>query len=162
MEENKKKSTIIAYFDRVIVNTLSGEIYPTNYFDMRVNFNVLKALKEYSPNRIVVFANRTVIHSGKKINNREFWSKINFVRAGISNYFRMSHKEVSVYALYSIAHEWKLDLNSNSAYFTEGIENFIPEDTLFIGPDDVTGKDFCEEIGITFINIKEFFDTYGN
>ena len=140
MEEINKKSTIIAYFDKVIVNTLSGELYPTNYFDMRVNFNVLKALREYSPNRIVVFANRTIIHSGKKINNREFWAKINFVKTGISNYFRMSHKEIPVYALYSIAHDWKLDLNQDSAYFTEGIENFIPEDTLFIGPDETTGR----------------------
>ena len=162
MENNNKKKTIIAYLDRVVINTLSGENYPTNFFDMRINFSVLKALKEYSPERIILFANRTIIHSGNKVNNREFWSKITFIKSGISNYMRLSRKEIKIEALYSIAHDWILGLDPDSDSFLSAIPGFISENTLFIGPDDLTGKDFCENNNIEFITVKNFLNNYGN
>ncbi len=160
--EINKKTTIIAYLDRVVINTLSGENYPTNYFDMRINFPVLKALKEYSPERIILFANRTIIHSGTKINNREFWGKITFIKSGVSNYMRLSRKDIKIEALYSIAHDWILGLDSESENFLSAISEFNNDKTLFIGPDDLTGKDFCENNNIEFITVKNFLNNYGN
>lgn len=154
----EKFNTVIAYFDRVVVNTLSGELYPTNFFDMRINFSLLKSLRDYEPNRLIIFANRSIIHSGKKINNREFWSKMNFLKSGISNYFRISKKNISITSLYSIAVDWRLGLSPDSDLFISAIPNFDPKDTLFIGPPDGIGEDFCREQGITFINIKKFVE----
>ena len=156
MSDNKPK-TIIAYLDKVVINTLSGEQYPTNFFDMRVNFAFLKSLGDYSPDRLVLFANRTIIHKGTKISNPEFWSKINFIRAGISNFMRLKHKPIPIHILYSIAQEWKLGLDKNSDDFIKAIPNFDPSDTLFIGTEDKTGEEFCKEFNLKFITINQFY-----
>lgn len=157
MMEKKKYNLVIAYLDRVIVNTLSGELWPTNFFDMKVNFSALRGIRDYEPERLVIFANRTIIHTGKKINNPEFWSKMNFLKAGISNYFRISKKNISVSTSYSIAIDWKLGLTGESDFF-DSIPGFDPSDTLFIGPVDETGKEYIEEKGITYITIKKFLE----
>lgn len=154
---DKKLKTIIAHLDKVVINTLSGEQYPTNFFDMRVNFAFLKSLGEYVPDRLILFANRTIIHSGTKIINSEFWSKINFIKAGISNYMRLKGKSIPIQALFSIAHSWRLGLEKDSEIFIEAIPNFDPSDTLFIGPEDKTGEDFCKEFNIKFITINQFY-----
>lgn len=155
--EEIKFKTIIAYLDRVVINTLSGEIYPTNYFDMRMNFSFLKTVKDYSPDRLILFVNRTIIKTGKKISNQEFWSKMNFIKTGIQNYFRVNHKSIEVKSYYSIAYDWKLGFEQDSAeLFIDAIPNFKAEETLFIGPNDGIGEDFCKENNITFITLGEF------
>lgn len=155
--EEIKFKTIIAYLDRVVINTLSGEIYPTNYFDMRMNFSFLKTIKEYSPDRLILFVNRTIIKTGKKISNQEFWSKMNFIKTGIQNYFRVNHKSIEVKSYYSMAYDWKLGFEQDTAeIFIKAIPNFKVEETLFIGPNDGIGEDFCKENNITFITLGDF------
>ena len=157
MEKDNKFRTIIAYLDRVVINTLSGETYPTNYFDMRMNFPFLKSIKEYSPDRLILFVNRTIIKTGKKISDHEFWSKMNFIKTGIQNYFRVNHKSIEVKSYYSIAFDWKLGFDQETSEpFIKAIPDFNPENTLFIGPNDGIGKDFCKDNNITFITIGEF------
>ena len=153
----KKYSTIIAYLDRVVINTLSGEIYPTNYFDMKMNFGFLKTLRDYSPDRLVLFVNRTIIRTGKKITNSEFWSKLNFIKTGIKNYFRLGGKEITIIPLYSIAYDWKLGFDEETAEtFINAIPRFNLDDTLFIGPNDNYGEEFCKENNIKFITVEKF------
>ena len=160
MMEKKKHKTIIAYLDRVVINTLSGELYPTNYFDMKMNFGFLKALKDYSPDRLVLFVNRTIIKTGRKISNPEFWSKLNFIKTGIQNYIRLASGNkinLPIISLYSIAYDWKLGLNQDTAEdFISSIPDFCREDTLFIIPNDGYGEDFCKEHNIEFITIEKF------
>ena len=157
MENKDKFKTIIAYLDRVVINTLSGETYPTNYFDMRINFSFLKSIKDYSPDRLILFVNRTIIKTGKKISDHEFWSKMNFIKTGIQNYFRVNQKSIEVNSYYSIAYDWKLGFNSEtSELFINFIPNFKAEETLFIGPNDGVGQDFCNENNIKFKKIGDF------
>ena len=153
----KKYKTLIAYLDRVVINTLSGELYPTNYFDMKMNFGFLKTLRDYSPERLVLFVNRTIIKTGRKISNPEFWAKLNFIKTGIKNYFRLSGKDIKIISLYSIAHDWKLGLDEEtSEIFIKAIPGLNLEDTLFIGPNDNYGEDFCRENSIEFITLEKF------
>lgn len=156
----KKHKTLIAYLDRVVINTLSGELYPTNYFDMKMNFGFLKALKDYSPDRLVLFVNRTIIKTGRKISNPEFWSKLNFIKTGIRNYIRIStgnKMNLPIISLYSIAYDWKLGLDQEtSEIFINSIPDFKLDDTLFIIPNDGYGEDFCKEHNIEFITIEKF------
>lgn len=156
----KKHKTLIAYLDRVVINTLSGELYPTNYFDMKMNFGFLKALKDYSPDRLVLFVNRTIIKTGRKISNPEFWSKLNYIKTGIQNYIRISTGNkinLPIISLYSIAHDWKLGLDQEtSEVFINSIPCFKPDDSLFIIPNDGYGEDFCKEHNIEFITIEKF------
>ena len=156
----KKHKTLIAYLDRVVINTLSGELYPTNYFDMKMNFGFLKALKDYSPDCLVLFVNRTIIKTGRKISNPEFWSKLNFIKTGIQNYIRIStgnKVNLPIISLYSIAYDWKLGLDQETSEdFINSIPDFNSEDTLFIIPNDGYGEDFCKEHKIEFITIEKF------
>ena len=158
--EKKKYKTVIAYLDRVVINTLSGELYPTNYFDMKMNFGFLKALKDYSPDRLVLFVNRTIIKTGRKISNPEFWSKLNFIKTGIQNYIRLASGNkinLPIISLYSIAYDWKLGLDQETSEdFINAIPDFSPADTIFIIPNDRYGEDFCREHNIEFITIEKF------
>lgn len=147
-------NTIIAYLDRVVINTLSGELYPTNYFDMKMNFGFLKFIKEYSPKRLVLFVNRTIIHKGTKISNSEFWSKLNFIKTGIKNYLRLNGVDLDIIALYSISQDWFLGLDSSEP-FINAIPNLDREDTIFIGPSDRYGEAFCLENNLNFITFEE-------
>lgn len=147
-------NTIIAYLDRVVINTLSGELYPTNYFDMKMNFGFLKFIKEYSPKRLVLFVNRTIIHKGTKISNSEFWSKLNFIKTGIKNYLRLNGVDLEIIALYSISQDWMLGLDPSEP-FTNAIPNLDREDTIFIGPSDRYGETFCLENNLNFITFEE-------
>ena len=160
MMGKKKYKTVIAYLDRVVINTLSGELYPTNYFDMKMNFGFLKALKDYSPDRLVLFVNRTIIKTGRKISNSEFWSKLNFIKTGIQNYIRIStgnKVNLPIISLYSIAYDWKLGLDQETSEdFINSIPDFKSEDTLFILPNDGYGEDFCKEHNIKSITIEKF------
>lgn len=152
----KKYNTLIVYLDRVVINTLSGELYPTNYFDMKMNFGFLKFLNDYSPQRVVLFVNRTIIHRGSKISNSEFWSKLNFIKTGIKNYLRLKGKDIDLIALYSISQDWMLGLdNENPQPFINAIPRLDLEDTIFIGPNDGYGKDFCERNNIFFTTFEE-------
>ena len=147
-------NTVIAYLDRVVINTLSGELYPTNYFDMKMNFGFLKFIKEYSPKRLVLFVNRTIIHKGTKISNSEFWSKLNFIKTGIKNYLRLNGVDLDIIALYSISQDWFLGLDSSEP-FINAIPNLDREDTIFIGPSDRYGEAFCLENNLNFITFEE-------
>ena len=83
----KKYKVLFADLDGTLIDTVSGNTFPKGIWDMKLNFEVLDAIKKLTPKYIAIITNQGGIEKGF-VNNSHFISKITFISDAIKEYCR--------------------------------------------------------------------------
>lgn len=78
METGKKLKVLFSDLDGTLIETLSGKEFPIGCFDMQPKIEVLKAIKLFKPDIVVIVSNQGGIQEGY-VNGLFFRNKIKWV-----------------------------------------------------------------------------------
>jgi DNA 3'-phosphatase len=165
----KKYKVLFCDLDDTLIETLSGKTFPKGIWDMKIKFDVLDAIKQFSPEYVLIVSNQGGIEAGF-VDHQRFQSKIEYVSQCVKEYCG-----VKCYSEYCTTND-KNDLyrKPNVGILNHLCENYVGNDfdyiksvTLMIG--DASGlegqfsdsdKRTAENFGIDYLDVNEFVNLY--
>ena len=81
----KQYEVIFADLDGTLINTISGKTFPKGIWDMKLNFDVLDAIKKVNPKCLLIVTNQGGIEKGF-VNERNFQFKMEYICRSIKEY----------------------------------------------------------------------------
>lgn len=168
-KEMKKYKILFTDLDGTLIHTLSGATFPKGIWDMRIDFNVLDAIKKLNPRYVFIVSNQGGIDKGFVIFNH-FLKKLHYISSCVSEYcgvetdydYCKSNDENNPYRKPNTGMLSFL-LNSKCDFGPE----YAKKDMLMIG--DASGlpgqfsdsdKKTAENFGIDYMDVNEFIKTY--
>ena len=161
----KNYEVIFADLDGTLINTISGEIFPKGIWDMKLNFDVLDAIKKVNPKYLLIVSNQGGIESGF-VDRHDFRAKSEYIARAIREYCNCE-----CYAMYCETNT-KSDLNRkpNTGMLENLLESYVGDDfdyikqkSLMIG--DASGKEdqfsdsdkkCAENAGVDYLDVDDF------
>lgn len=95
----KKYEYMVADLDGTLIDTISGNVFPKGVFDMRFKYDVLDAIKKYSPKVLFVVSNQAGISKGF-VKEDSFKAKLDYVTMSLRDYLG-----INVYSDYCTAED---------------------------------------------------------
>ena len=163
----KKYNVIFADLDGTLINTISGETFPKNIWDMKFRYEVLDKIKEIKPEYVMIVSNQSGIESGF-ISESDFSTKIECICRTIREYCHCI-----CYAMYCVTND-KSDpcRKPNTGMLEYLTEKYVGDDfdyiksmSLMIG--DASGKEgqfsdsdkkTAENYGIDYMDVEDFIN----
>lgn len=161
-----RKRVLFADLDGTLINTMSGNVFPKGIWDMQFKFDVLKAIKDYGFEILIIVTNQGGIEKGF-VDERHFAKgKMNYIQFAIFEY-------LGIPVDYNYC-----KYNDNNNYFRKpnvgmlehSCNNLLKrniiaskDDMLMIG--DASGKDgqfsdsdkkTAENFGIDYLDVDDF------
>lgn len=171
--EKKRYKFLFCDLDGTLIDTVSGETFPKGIWDMCFKFDVLDAIKNMDPERIMIVSNQGGIENGF-VDEHHFRCKMEYIAESLSEYCGCD----------KVAYDYCASNNKNcnrrkpnvgmlaSLLFSMPGSVAPPgceSDCLLIG--DASGKDgqfsdsdkkTAENFGIDYMDIEDFVREYGN
>lgn len=160
----KKYRLIFCDLDGTLINTLSGKTFPEGIWDMKIDFNVLDALKEAKPEAIAIVTNQGGIELGH-VNARFFQAKLEYIQSVIGDYIG-----VPAYGLYCPTNDKSDKYRKPNTGMLQSVfnsfEDLKREDCCMVG--DASGlpgqfsdsdKRTAENFGIDYYDVHVFIAT---
>ena len=166
----KKYKVLFADLDGTLIETVSGNTFPKGIWDMKLNFEVLDAIKKLAPKYIAIITNQGGIEKGF-VNNSHFISKITFIADAIKEYCRCDcHFN---YCVSNNKDDWRRKPNVGmlEQFYHDyyGNLDFNKKDAIMIG--DASGlegqfsdsdKKTAENFGIDYLDVEDFIKEMNN
>lgn len=168
----KKYKVLFCDLDGTLIDTLSGETFPKGIWDMKLKFDVLDAIKKFSPQCVFIVSNQGGIEKGF-VDRRNFEFKMEYIIRSVKEYINVfteysycdSNDKDSHYRKPNTGMLESLLYKCQTKWFKcEGINK---EDCLMIG--DASGlegqfsdsdKKTAENFGIDYMDVNEFVKVY--
>lgn len=83
--DTKKYKVLFCDLDSTLIDTISGETFPKGIWDMKLNFDVLDAIKKLNPEYVFIVSNQGGIEKGF-VNESSFRRKINYIISSLKEY----------------------------------------------------------------------------
>lgn len=158
------KNNVFIDLDGTLTNTMSGDKFPRGVYDMKLNFSLLNALKNYAPMQVFIVSNQGGIELGIT-SEKDIIAKLQYVSACIADY-------VHTKCTYSFARtNNKEDIcrkpNSGMLEIRRYTDNILPRDCVMVG--DASGlegqfsdsdKKCAENFGILYYDVNEFINLF--
>lgn len=170
----KKVEILFTDLDGTLINALSGETFPKGIWDMKINFDVLDAIKNTKPVAIFIITNQGGIESGF-VNQRNFDFKIRYLIYAIKEYLNYdcivdyiyccTNNPNSIYRKPNIGMVIKMLKRHKTRLSMNG--GYSITDYLMIG--DASGlegqfsdsdKKTAEKAGMNYLDVNEFIKLY--
>lgn len=163
----KKYKVLFCGLDDVLIETISGNKFPQDIWDMKFKFDVLNAIKELSPEYLFIVTNQPRI---KEIIEKEgfstgfayrgrFEDKLKYIYSAVTFYCDIKQGDYDF--CYNEEHpRYKPNtkmLEYNKFWYFDD-ENAFKKDALMIG--DEIDKKTAENFGIDYMSVEEFIKTY--
>lgn len=168
----KKYKVLFCDLDDTLIETLSGETFPKGIWDMKLKIDVLDAIKNLSPNCLLIVTNQGGIEKGF-VNRRNFEFKMEYIIRSISEYIgayteysyctsndkNYEYRKPNTGMLKSLLHRVQTNLFR--------AEHITKDDCLMIG--DASGlegqfsdsdKKAADNFGIDYMDVNEFVKVY--
>lgn len=160
------KKLIFLDLDGTLINTLSGRAFPNGVYDMHLNFDLLRALKESGACLFCIVSNQSGIDKGF-VDRKTFEKKIAYVAACIADYVGGCCEVAWKFAPHN-DHNRKPDTGMlEAALRFDLVEHDVAKsEMLMVG--DASGlpgnfsdsdKRCAENFGIDYMDVNEFIKT---
>ena len=164
----KEYKVIFSDLDGTLIDTISGETFPKDIWDMKFRYEVLDKIKEVKPEYLLIVTNQGGIENGF-ISQSDFSTKIECICRTIREYCHCT-----CYAMYCVTND-KSDpyRKPNIRMLHSLLEKYVGDDfdcikqkSLMIG--DASGKEgqfsdsdkkTAENFGIDYMDVNDFVNT---
>ena len=150
----KKYNIIFSDLDGTLINTISGETFPKNIWDMKFRYEVLDKIKEIKPEYLFIVSNQGGIESGF-ISESDFSTKIECICRTIREYCHCI-----CYAMYCVTND-KSDpcRKPNIGMFEYLTERYVGDASGKEGQFSDSDKKTAENFGIDYMDVDDFVNT---
>jgi len=166
------KKVLFADLDGTLIETVSGNTFPSGIWDMRFKFEVLDAIKNYGFEMLVIISNQGGIESGF-VNEMHFCKgKMNYIQFSLEEYLGIpveynyckSNDKDNIYRKPRVG----MLVNACYKYLPRHGVMASKEEMLMIG--DASGPigwsdadlKTAENFGIDYMDVNIFIESYGN
>lgn len=166
------KRVLFADLDGTLIETVSGNTFPSGIWDMKLKFDVLDAIKNYGFDILVIISNQGGIESGFVDERRFCKGKMNFIQFSLEEYlcipveynYCKSNDKDNVYRKPNVG------MLENAVYKYMSRHGVVAskEEMLMIG--DASGIPLgwsdtdlktAENFGIDYMDVNKFVERYG-
>lgn len=158
----KKYKILFIGLDNALISTLSGKPVPDGIWDMKLNMSVLDAIKNMSPEYVIVVSNHNL--SRKTLRGWAFSSKAIYIENCIAEYCKMPNDFFGEHRVCGFASpEGDREAKPNTSMLELGLNHFgllsaDKADMLLVG-DDIDKKT-ARNFKIDYMSVNQFVENY--